>query len=1256
MGINQQNRDKYSGKYLMGLDVGVGSLGVALILPCAEGKEAEIIAGTSITFNAAADNSDRRLNRGSRVRFKRRRSRKTLLRDYLNILLKLDDSAIDKTHIPHKRIAESNSAIALRAKALNEKLQRDELFRVFMHLTSHRGVRLTKAVSDEAQKEKGATTKAIAKLEAELKAKGFQTVGQYLAYLESEKQPTRIRRNYQGESDFSYSRDLIRAEFDAIIKKQRVFYPDIFTDENVEKLANGTNDAGDGFGIFWEQGIDANKIASSVGICCYQTEDGAKPEKRIPISSHLFQQKRLMEQINNLKIYQNAKLVGALTLQQRDIVFARAMQETTDITASKIKKWLSLPSNQQLNIDAGAKKGKTTEQKLRPHVALEAISKTELINYWHNFTDEQKETAMELLRDDGDSKENREKWRCAFPELSDALLGILEDVILPAGYAATGKTATQKLLDQLRADVITHDKAEAKAGLKHPKPTADRTKLPYYGSLESLRSYCQGVPDKPNPEHNAEQQFGKIPNPVVHRSLNKIRKTVNAYIKQYGMPMRIHLEMARELNKSKAERDDIDKQNKKNHEANIKYDNLTISYGKNPSRKYRRALRLHEWQNYTCPYTGETINTADIFSGKTEIDHILPYSRTMLDSFSNLVLCMKTANQFKGEKSPYEAFAGGWNYNGKQISYDDILTHIRNYRDGKKKKFNQDAMEYFKDKELFQTRFETDTQYLAKVAHNYLGCLLDYQKDIICLTGGITSDLRHHWGLNNLLQELEDTTLSDKGKLQLETTKQEDFFKWLKENQKAQQKLLIEKADTLEENTLRVAQFISNIDVQNLIDTPRDEWQKELEILYTDFHNKNRKDRSDSRHHLIDAIVIACTNRSEVQRLNTANTAINHRKKEEQAGEKSDMRRSNLKQNHPDNWENFRADVRAFISRPELVVQIPNKNSASRQMHKETNYAKILDIHVMDKQTKTFIYDKSLVSSKSRLATLVGGNQNTFDALTPKKDEFLDKLIFKPKEKYFDAYSNPLDEAGFNAIKADLKQQIAAQAEIQEILQDLVKQAPKEVTELKPAIKDKPAEPMTRKTSQQEKNAWALREFHKTDNRQKFFTYKNLKVRTISNKFLDKDFQGLNKPTRPQRVVQLGNNSHMELFTYHDAKGQQLGWESISVIDANKKGFNPQWQTTYPDAALMMKLRINDTIEIWNDPDADNRKRILTRVQKLSGKYIALSALHRSKTEDIGDPYRILIQAPSSWQRHQAELIQRGLTGNIFSRQKLYLE
>ncbi len=105
MGINQQKRDKYSGKYLMGLDVGVGSLGVALILPQTTGTEAEIIAGTSITFNAAADNSDRRVNRGSRVRFKRRRSRKTLLREYLTTMLKLDESAFDKTHIPHHRIA-----------------------------------------------------------------------------------------------------------------------------------------------------------------------------------------------------------------------------------------------------------------------------------------------------------------------------------------------------------------------------------------------------------------------------------------------------------------------------------------------------------------------------------------------------------------------------------------------------------------------------------------------------------------------------------------------------------------------------------------------------------------------------------------------------------------------------------------------------------------------------------------------------------------------------------------------------------------------------------------------------------------------------------------------------------------------------------------------------------------------------------------------------------------------------------------------
>ena len=41
---------------------------------------------------------------------------------------------------------------------------------------------------------------------------------------------------------------------------------------------------------------------------------------------------------------------------------------------------------------------------------------------------------------------------------------------------------------------------------------------------------------------------------------------------------------------------------------------------------------------------------------RTEIEHILPFSKTLDDSMGNKVLALKAANTAKKDQSPYDAF------------------------------------------------------------------------------------------------------------------------------------------------------------------------------------------------------------------------------------------------------------------------------------------------------------------------------------------------------------------------------------------------------------------------------------------------------------------------------------------------------------------------------------------------------------------------------------------------------------------------
>jgi CRISPR-associated endonuclease Csn1 len=308
-----------------------------------------------------------------------------------------------------------------------------------------------------------------------------------------------------------------------------------------------------------------------------------------------------------------------------------------------------------------------------------------------------------------------------------------------------------------------------------------------------------------------------------------------------------------------AEREQITKDNNKRELVNRGNDEIISKYGKRPSRKYRRALKLHEFQKGICPYTGDNSEINDIFNGRTQIDHVLPHSRTYNDNLGNLVLCRTEANQDKAEQSPYEAFSAGYIYNGALISYQMILDRVSNYPEYKQKYFMEDAMDRYKDQNAFLKRFEGDTRYLGKVAKEYLSTLFpeknEAQVKVRVLTGGITSDLRYFWGAHNILDQLSSKAGED---------------------------------------------------------DPKENDKTEVEGV------KPKKNRGDNRHHLIDAVIIACADRSAILKFQTLRKRYNTTSEFHKSINSGEM--------FPAPWQNFRGELLNFIDDPRLVVQKKNHN------------------------------------------------------------------------------------------------------------------------------------------------------------------------------------------------------------------------------------------------------------------------------------------------------------------------------------------
>ena len=147
-------------------------------------------------------------------------------------------------------------------------------------------------------------------------------------------------------------------------------------------------------------------------------------------------------------------------------------------------------------------------------------------------------------------------------------------------------------------------------------------------------------------------------NPIVNRGLFEVRKLVNAIIREYGKPKQINIEMAREVKSSKRERDEIHLKQYKNERINEEACKTLIEDFKipNPSRDDIIKYKLWVECNKVCPYTGKSISQHQLFGPNPEfqIEHIIPYSRCLDDSYMNKTLCEVHENALvKKNQTPY---------------------------------------------------------------------------------------------------------------------------------------------------------------------------------------------------------------------------------------------------------------------------------------------------------------------------------------------------------------------------------------------------------------------------------------------------------------------------------------------------------------------------------------------------------------------------------------------------------------------------
>ncbi len=719
--------------YRLGIDLGTNSLGWAAVELDSDGKPCGIVdMGVRIFSDGrggrgkASNAANRRIARGQR----RRRDR------YLRRRSQLMDALVEFGLMPEneskRKALESIDPYELRAQALDKPLKPFELGRALFHLDQRRGFKSNRKVDGKDENEAKKTLEEISELRKSMEESGARTLGEHLAWRHGRGETVRARPGHGLYPD----RAIYEQEFDAIRMEQQRCQS--LSDEQWDRLRDV---------IFFQRPLKP----VDPGWCQFEFENG---ERRAARALPVFQEFRMLQEVNNLRALVGTDPERPLDEGERERALKRLRSgqdielRTEDGKLAKPTLDLGLPPGTTLNLSAGGRnaiKGDETTAKLKKPamfgkrwLTLKLVERNEIVKF-----------LLESEEPEAVRRKAKNEWG-----LSDERAKAVSNVSLVSGYGSLSEKAIAKILPHMEKGRGYSD-AVIDAGYSHHSDFRSEEaleRLPYYGKV--LERDMVGADPSKDPKDGEAERYGRFPNPTVHIGLNQLRRVVNRLIDVYGKPEEIVVELARDLKSNERERLRYAAQRKEGEKRNKRFREMLESAADDtPNTRFK--LRLWEEQGpqqaRVCPYTGRQLSFEMVVSNQTEIDHILPFSRTLDDSIANKVVCMADANRKKGDKSPHKAFG----HSPDGYDYDAILTRAADLPPNKRWRFQPDAMERFKDEREFLDRQLNETRYLSRTARTYLARLYaekaEKSERVRAVPGRMTALLRRGWDLHNML-------------------------------------------------------------------------------------------------------------------------------------------------------------------------------------------------------------------------------------------------------------------------------------------------------------------------------------------------------------------------------------------------------------------------------------------------------------------------------------------------------------------------
>lgn len=771
---------------IFGLDLGLNNVGWAAIRinEDAEEDQLDILNMGTYVFESPLEEPnkptsglktrDRGIKRRSRRTIRRRRERRHRLYRLLaeHGLLPSDPKERVELLCRHTRNGEPVHPYALRAAALERPLAPFELGRVFCHINQRRAFLSPRKLMllsagdfdlpeeiDEKDEESGLILGEIKQTKEAMA--GHETLGAFLDQRIRAGEPVRKKKLKPAEKNARITaqelkahearrfvradRAMMEAEFHRIAAAQAPHHP-LLTKGLLDQIRSI---------IFSQRPMGADQ--GTRGSCTFFPD-----QKRSPRASLPAQKFALAQLVAGLRWLgpgsSEEQRLGSAAPALVDLLLKKEI-----VTWDEAKDACRLPIGSRFTIEPGRTKGKgrakTTELGVKKHLTgsktCEAMRRV-IGAKWDLLSWEEQADLTGLI------VSTRDWVRKARPGQKSA------SIAKPAAVRRFELLST-RVFGKAQVQ-FTREEAAQLATLKLPEGYLSISHKAIRKIMPSmLGAVCGGVPQyldyseacaRARIDHSVPHQVPRlleqlpspqedaIRHPLVLCSVRNAVKVLNALRKEYGQPDRIHIELPRDLARSAEQREEVEKMQKENEKERLAIAKDLQDAGIAPIpqniKKYRLWMECREGLPYEPDHVISCVKEL-CDPGRYDIDHIVPRSHNLDSGMGNITLCTADFNRLrKSNKTPFETFRDN------PDEWAKIKAHVMGLKSmplGKRRRIL--AVER---PEEFTGRHLAATGYISKAVYDLARQMVADDTQITVTQGRATSELRGLWGLDTLVE------------------------------------------------------------------------------------------------------------------------------------------------------------------------------------------------------------------------------------------------------------------------------------------------------------------------------------------------------------------------------------------------------------------------------------------------------------------------------------------------------------------------